>query len=159
MSARASRLVPSESRLRVLHAGSAHCDDWKDLAEAEMETNARYQWLGGLGQEEAARLLASGDLLACTSKLEGGANVVSEAIALGLGVVGTEIGGNRGMLGPDHKGLVEVGDDQALAKLFWQLESDGTQLEELTRVSLSRQWMTSPQNERDEWQAVLDQLI
>lgn len=158
LAAKAAALMPDSSRLRVLHAGSAHNADWQSQAEAEMAANSRYQWLGGLESSEASDLLASADLLACTSLLEGGANVVTEAIALGIGVAGTEIGGNRGMLGPDHRGLVPVGDFEALARLLHKLETDENEMSSLVAVSLERQWMTKPENERRQWQAVLDKL-
>lgn len=159
LAARAAALMPASSRVRVLHAGSAHNADWQERAEAECAANSRYQWLGGVEPTQASELLASADLLACTSLLEGGANVVTEAIALGIGVVGTEIGGNRGMLGLAHRGLVPVGDFEALARLLEKLETDENEMASVVAASLERQWMTTPDNERRQWQAVLEQII
>ncbi len=142
----------------VEHAGAAHSDAWRLAAENEMRDNDRYRWHGPLDRDDARRLLATADVLACTSKLEGGANVVSEAIAHGVAVVGTDIGGNRGLLGHDHPGLVDVGDHQALARLFDRLDTDRSVLDELAQRSVDRQWMVDPAHERRQLEAVLDQL-
>ncbi len=158
LSALAARQLPASSRVRVEHAGAAHSDTWRLAAESEMRRNDRYRWHGPFARDDARRLLATADVLACTSRLEGGANVVSEAIAHGVAVVGTDIGGNRGLLGDDHPGLVDVGDHQALSRLFDRLDTDRSALDELTQRSIERRWMTDPAHERRQLRAVLDQL-
>ena len=52
-------------------------------------------------------------LLALTSRLEGGANVVSEAIASGVPVLSSYIAGSVGILGADYPGYFPVGDTDA----------------------------------------------
>ncbi len=49
----AVRQLPPESRIRVLHAGSALEPEWRDAASRETETNRRYRWLGGLSHWRA----------------------------------------------------------------------------------------------------------
>ncbi len=158
LAARAARLLPDSSTVRVLHAGDAHTDGWAARATAEQASNERYTWLGELDREAAADLLARAHVLACTSLLEGGANVVSEAIAAGVAVIGTNIGGNRGLLGPDHPGLVPVGDEHALAKLITSLEHNPDRLETLRQRSVDRQWMASPDHEKAQWQHLINRL-
>lgn len=158
LAARAARLVRDGSRVRVDHAGVAHDDAWEKSAREEMDTNPRYHWHGELRRDEALRLLARSTVLACTSRLEGGANVVSEAIALGVPVVGTRIDGNTGVLGDDYPGLVDVGDAPALARLFERLEHDPTLLDDLRRRVTDRRPLTTPEAERDAWSIVLDAL-
>lgn len=158
LAAKAARLLPSSSNVRVVHAGSAHSTEWEEQAIQEAHANPRYEWLREVDTEAASKLLASAHVLACTSVLEGGANVVSEAIAQGVAVIGTDIGGNRGLLGSDHPGLVPVGDFEALAKLINSLEQNPDQLAELTQRSKDRQWITAPRHEQAQWQAVLDTL-
>ena len=48
-----------------------------------------------------------------TSELEGGANVISEALALGVPVVSSRIAGSVGLLGADYPGYFPFGDTQA----------------------------------------------
>jgi hypothetical protein len=44
----AARELPPESRIRVVHAGSALAGDWREAAERESRENRRYRWLGVL---------------------------------------------------------------------------------------------------------------
>ncbi len=154
--AKAARALPSESRVRVILAGAAHTPEWQTRASAEAATNPRFEWLGEVDAFEAVELLAGASIVACTSLLEGGANVVSEAIAMGVPVVGTDIDGNRGLLGDDHPGLVPVGDVEAMSELLQQLEASPQQLDALRQRSIDLQWMTEPARERAQWVALLD---
>jgi len=45
-----------------------------------------------------------------TPQLEGGANVISEALALGVPVLSSCIGGSLGLLGADYAGYFRAGD-------------------------------------------------
>lgn len=158
LAAGAARRLPPTSRVRVVHAGAAHDDDWRQRAATEAAENPRYEWLGELARAEALELLASATALACTSTREGGANVVTEAFALGVPVVGTRMSGNVGLLGDDHPGLVEVGDVEGLAALFGRLEADPALLAELADRSRSRSRLAEPATERSEWADVLAAL-
>ena len=141
-----------------MHAGAAHDDAWAAAARGEEHDNPRYRWLGELSPDEAGELLAGATVLACTSLLEGGANVVTEAIASGVPVVGTAIEGNFGLLGADYPGLVPVGDDVALSRLLERLEGDPGALAELqARVDALKE-TTEPSHERDAWRVVLASL-
>jgi hypothetical protein len=46
--AMAARLLPPESRVRVVHAGSALEEQWREAASQESVANPRYRWLGGV---------------------------------------------------------------------------------------------------------------
>jgi putative glycosyltransferase (TIGR04348 family) len=158
LAAHAVARLPESSTVRVVHAGAAHDDAWAASARREDRDNPRYLWVGEISGAEAGELLAGATVLACTSLLEGGANVVTEAIAAGVPVVGTAIDGNRGLLGDDYPGLVPVGDDEALADLFGRLETEPGALAELqSRVDDLAQ-ITEPAHERDAWRAVLAAL-
>jgi glycosyltransferase involved in cell wall biosynthesis len=56
--------------------------------------------------------------MAICSRMEGGANVIIEAVTSGVPVLASDIGGNRGMLGADYAGYFPVGDAAALARLI-----------------------------------------
>ena len=159
LAARATRHLPPSSRIMVHLAGAAHDDRWERQALKEEADNRRFRWHRGLPRSEALSLLASGHVLACTSLLEGGANAVSEAIAIGVPVVGTEIDGNRGMLGDDYPGLVPVGDHEALAALLMTLDSKGDALDDLRRRTAALQPRTRPDVERGAWSALLAELF
>lgn len=148
LSARAARLLPPESRVVVQHAGRAFSEQWEQLARDESATNHRYVWHEELNPAAALELLASATVLACTSLSEGGANVVTEALALGIPVIGTRVDGNVGMLGRDHPGLFAVGDTAALAVLLDSLENDAAALADLTARSAERSTITRPEAEQ-----------
>lgn len=155
LAAKAAAMLPPTSRVAVHHGGRAMDDDWLLQASAEAASNARYVWHGELNGAAALELLASAHVLACTSISEGGANVVSEAIAMGVPVVGTRMDGNVGLLGSDHPGLFPVADALAFAELLDWLELSPKALTELGQRSVDRQHLTDPATER----AALETLI
>lgn len=158
LAARASRLLPSSSRIKVHHAGRAYGDIWAERATAEATQNHRYVWHREMSPADAQSLLATAEVLACTSAVEGGANVVSEAIAMGVPVVGTDIDGNRGLLGSWYRGLVPVGEPAALADLLHRLETDADELAALTTSVTELQPLTEPAREREALAALIDEL-
>ncbi len=158
LAARAARLLPDGSTVVIDHAGRALDKTWADAAEAETETNPRYRWHRELEGRAALELLATGDVLACTSVAEGGANAVTEALAVGVPVIGTRIDGNTGLLGDDHPGLFPVGDEAAFAELLHRLESDRSALSVLQQRTDARRALTDPAAERRALAAVIDSL-
>ena len=148
LAARAARRLDQTSRVTVHHAGRAFDRSWVEAAENEEKVNPRYHWHRELDRDAALRLLATGHVLACTSLAEGGANVVTEAIAVGVPVIGTRIEGHTGLLGADHPGLIPVGDELALTDLLTQLEHDRPLLDELRRRTDQLRPITEPAAER-----------
>jgi glycosyltransferase involved in cell wall biosynthesis len=130
-----------------------------EQARREQAENHRYRWYGELDGAAARELLASADVLACTSISEGGANVVTEAVALGVPVIGTRIDGNVGLLGSDHPGLVPVGDDRAFADLLERIERDPDLLAALQRRTDELQPLTDPAVEQAELSSLVDRLL
>lgn len=155
----ASRLLPSDSKIIVQHAGAALSDTFARSAKAESKRNPRFQWLGDLSRAKAARLLAHADLLVISSRLEGGANVVSEAAALGIPILATRIDGSVGLLGVRHPGYFPVGDTQALARLLTRAEREPEYLERLRRSSLDLRVQLDPEAERAAWGTLLGELL
>ncbi len=158
MCARAARMAPPHSQLRIEGVGVAHSADWARQATEEAEANRRYRWHGELTHNETLAMMASADLVACTSRAEGGANAVSEAIAVGVPVVGTAIDGNIGLLGDDYPGLVPPGDVEALAAWLGVLEREPRRLDELRTLVEARRWITDPAVERAAWADLLAEL-
>lgn len=76
-------------------------------------------------RSDPERMLAAFDVFALTSRTEGLPLVVLEAMALGLPVVSTDVGGIKDVVRPGSTGaLVEAGDGQALAAELERLERD-----------------------------------
>ena len=154
----AVRAVPASSRIQVVHAGAALDPDMAEAARAEQARNARYHWLGDLPRPEALKLLARSHLLALTSRLEGGANVVSEALAASVPVVSSRIAGSIGLLGQDYPGYFPRGDTQALRELLLRAESDATFYGELRQRCASLKSLVDPARERKSWESLLAEL-
>lgn len=107
----------------------------------------RYHWLGPLSQAATRQRLKCCRLLLLPSLMEGGANVLIEAVTSGVPVLGSDIAGNRGMLGADYPGWFPVGDDAALAQLILSAMSDPAYYATLSRRCAERVSLFSPENE------------
>jgi len=147
--ARAARLAPADSKLRVRLAGASYDEQLAAAVRRESDDNPRFEWLGPLTRSAALRLLASAHLLAITSHNEGGPAVVPEAAACGVGVVSTDMAAARALLGADHPGLYPVGDFEALAHALQRAELDPAYFDALTRRSLALQPEVDPARERE----------
>jgi putative glycosyltransferase (TIGR04348 family) len=154
----AARRLPADSRVRILQIGRPLGDSMEGRAVAEDARSPRYRWLGELPRWKALRLLARSRLLVLTSKMEGGANVVSEAIVAGVPVISSRISGSIGMLGDDYPGYFEVGDTRGLAALLRRAETDGAFLRDLEQRVRRLAPLYRPTKERDAWRAILREL-
>lgn len=157
--AKAARLLRPDSRVQVVHLGAALSANLADEARAEMAENPRYRWLGDVPRPRALRTLARSRLLVLTSRLEGGANVVSEALAASVPVLSSRIAGSIGILGADYPGYFRVGDTAALAALLERAETDSSFYRDLKRRCRKLKILVSPSRERREWARLLRELL
>jgi putative glycosyltransferase (TIGR04348 family) len=156
--ARAARRLPADSRIHVLHVGGALDPTLAVRARAEESSNPRYTWLGPLEHPEALRVLARSRLLVLSSTIEGGANVISEALVHGIPVLASRIAGSIGLLGADHPGTFEVGDTAALAALLLRAEREPAFLADLRARSARLASLFTPELERESWRALLGEI-
>ena len=154
----AVRGLPSLSKIQVKHAGAVLDTDFGRQVEAEQRTNPRYQWLGPLSHEKAMGLLARSHLLVLTSQLEGGANVISEAIAISVPVISSLIPGSVGILGSDYPGYFPVGDSAALREQLLRAESEDGFYRDLQQWVARLHPLVSASRERETWAALLSEL-
>ncbi|HEX3759347.1 MAG TPA: selenoneine biosynthesis selenosugar synthase SenB [Kofleriaceae bacterium] len=156
LAARAAGLLPDDTQLRIVHLGGAPDDAWAARArDAERASRGRWAWLGPRPRVDALRVLAGSRLLVLTSRSEGGANVITEAIAAGVPVVSTRIAGSLGILGDDYPGYFAVGDAAGLAGLLERCERDPGFLDQLRARVLTLRPLVAPAAERASWQALL----
>jgi putative glycosyltransferase (TIGR04348 family) len=154
----AARDLPASSRIRVVHFGMAHDAHWAEAAKAEMTTNPRYHWRGEVPSRMVRRAMARARLTVLSSIMEGGANVVSEALVAGLPILASAIAGSIGLLGRDYPGYFPVGDTAALTALLHRTETDASFLDSLRAHCATRAPLFSPDHERDAWAALLGEL-
>jgi glycosyltransferase involved in cell wall biosynthesis len=97
--------------------------------------------------------------MAITSAMEGGANVIIEAVTSGVPVLASDIGGNRGMLGEDYLGFFPPGDAPALARLIERSVLDAAFHARLRRQCAARVRLFSPEAERALLLDLVDNLL
>ncbi|BAN35436.1 glycosyltransferase [Sulfuricella denitrificans skB26] len=154
-SALAAALLPENSEVHITHMGRALNDDMARQAQVLMEKNPRYHWLGELPHWKVRNRLARCRLMVITSIMEGGANVVSEALAVGVPVIASDISGNIGMLGADYAGFYPCGNERALASLLLHAETSPKFYDLLKAQCAKRKPLVEPGQEL----AGLEQLI
>ncbi len=147
--AKAARLLPAVSRIKIEHLGRAHDAEWASRAEAEMAGNPRYRWRGEVGREEIGTRLGRARLMVLSSLMEGGANVISEALVAGLPVLASAIPGSIGLLGRDYAALFPAGDETALAALMMRAETEPGFLARLEAQCAVRAPRFAPGRERE----------
>ncbi|MGZ5251711.1 MAG: selenoneine biosynthesis selenosugar synthase SenB [Caldimonas sp.] len=108
----------------VVHIGAALDPRLGDAARATMAACPGYRWLGALPHAAARRTIARARALVHPSRIEGGANVVIEALRSRVPVLASRIDGNVGLLGVGYEGCFEPGDDRGLAALMRRFLDD-----------------------------------
>jgi putative glycosyltransferase (TIGR04348 family) len=141
-------LLPSDSKITVTHLGQAMNAQMKDQATTFNATIDRYQWLGEVSHADALKTLSQSRLMVISSRMEGGAHVVSEAIALGIPLIASDIPGNRGLLGDDYPGYYPVADQNALATLLYRAEKLPTFYASLQKCIDLRRELIAPAHEK-----------
>jgi putative glycosyltransferase (TIGR04348 family) len=155
---RAAPLV-SASRVRLTHIGAALEPALGAQAEATQRQYRHYHWLGNLSHAITRQILKRSDLLVIASKMEGGANVIIEAVTSGVPVLASDIAGNRGMLGNDYAGYFQVGDSKALADLIDRAITDPAYYARLQAQSAARALLFSPERERTAVLELMDNVL
>ena len=92
------------------------------LAQTLGLNNDKLQMLGE--REDMRSIYQQADFLILTSDMEGTPNVLLEAMAHGIPVLATRVGGIPEIVGPDRGLLVEPGDEEGLAQGALRLACD-----------------------------------
>ena len=156
--AMAVRGLDTRYKTQIVHMGKAIDPSFAKSAEKEMRENTRYQWLGEIPHWRVRQRMARARAMVISSRMEGGANVVSEAIMAGLPVIASKIDGNVGLLGADYDGYYPVEDENALRALLMRLEDEPKFLKRLAAQICALKPMFTEKRELDEWKRVLSEL-
>jgi len=154
----ALRYLPERAGVRLVQAGKAMAPEMEREARRLMAQDPRYRWLGEIPHWQAMKLLARSHVMVISSRMEGGAHVVSEAIAHGVPVIASDIAGNRGMLGGDYPAYYPVQDEKALAALLMRAAADAAYLERLRALVAARRPLIEPDREIQAWRLLLKDL-
>lgn len=146
--AAALRYLPRDSRIRITHIGGARTPEFAAAARRWMQREPRYHWLGEVTHRRALMLLARARAMVISSLMEGGANVVSEALTARTPIIASRIPGNTGLLGAGYRGYFPVGNARALARLLAKTEADPQFLAALRRQCATQRKRVTPARER-----------
>ncbi len=155
---RAAALV-NAPRARLLHIGGALEPQLGQAARATEAAHARYRWLGNLAHGATRQRLKRSHAMVIASLMEGGANVIIEALTCAVPVIASDISGNRGMLGEDYEGYFPVGDAAALARLIERSIDDEPFHARLRAQCALRAPLFAPAAERGALHALVGSLL
>jgi putative glycosyltransferase (TIGR04348 family) len=156
---RAARLLATQpAPPTIAHIGAALDARLGAAAEATMAACPAYRWLGALPHAAARRSIARARALVHPSRIEGGANVVVEAVRSRVPVLASRIDGNVGLLGDDYAGYFAVGDAAALAALMRRVVDDAGFARQLAAQCRVREPMFAPARERAALRALVADL-
>jgi putative glycosyltransferase (TIGR04348 family) len=137
----------SERNVEVIHLGAPLDPRLAEKALAGMKREPRYRWLGSVPHARALAWLASSHAMVISSRMEGGANVVCEALRIGVPVLASGISGNIGLLGSAYPGYFPVEDEAALGRLMQRAATDREFYSSLKKQVSSLRPMVSPGRE------------
>jgi putative glycosyltransferase (TIGR04348 family) len=155
----ALRQLPADLRIEVTHLGQALSASLERQARRLMDLEPRYRWLGEVPRAKARRTLARSHLMVLSSRMEGGANVLSEAIADAVPVLASGISGSVGILGKDYPGFFPVGDTEALARLLNRTMTDQAFYARLKDHCLRLKPLVEPAREQAAWHDLLAEFL
>ena len=156
--AMAVRNLPKGSRIKVVHLGKAHSNTAAKKAENEMRQNPRYQWKGEVPGWRVRQELGKSHLMVISSKAEGGANVISEAIVAGVPIIASEIDGNIGLLGKKYSGYYPVGNTAELRKAILRAETDNAFMQSLNKQCDSIKSKFTIEREQESWRTLIKNI-
>ena len=161
--ARALAMLPHPG-LRLRQVGDVHGADGTGAAVADALRQAarddpRIELMGPRSHRATRALIRRGRLLLLPSLMEGGANVLIEAVTSGVPVLASRIDGSVGLLDEDYPGYFPVGDAAALAALIDRAVTDADWLDGLRAACLARAARFDPALERAAVRALVDNLV
>ena len=153
-----ARVIAAREAARALSRVEARASEPRAAAQPAAP-GTRYRWPGELAHGEAMRWLARSHAMVISSRMEGGAHVVSEAIACGVPVLASHIPGNVGLLGADYPGYYPLEDEAALAKLMLRVETDKRFVLALERSIARRRHLVDADAERSSLDALARSVV
>lgn len=154
----ATAYLPEHSQTHVTHLGGALSEEMAETAELAQRKLPRWHWRGQVSHAAVLKQLARADLMVISSVMEGGANVVCEALAADVPVLASHMPGNIGMLGNDYPGYFPVGDERLLARLLSLAENDPDFYAELLGHCRIRRELMRPEQEASRLRQLVAEL-
>ena len=151
--------LPAASPIHVVHLGAPLDKALAARAQALSEKSRHYHWAGALAHGLTRAAIKRSHLLIHPSVLEGGANVIVEALSSGTPVIASHMSGNIGMLGKDYAGYFPVGDVDALRSQLEHCAGDANFLLRLNTACAARAKLFSPEAERMSLVKLIESIV
>ena len=145
--------------VHLLHIGRALDHQLGQAATLLAGRDRRYRWADALPHGLTRAAIKRAHLLIHPSLMEGGANVIVEALTAGTPVLASHMSGNIGMLGKDYPGYFEVGDAEGLAALIQQCLADANFYSRLNNAAKVRASLFQPEEESRKLRLLVSQLL
>lgn len=156
---RAMERFPPDLPIRIRHIGAALDPRLGDAARALELLDSRYRFVGALPRGLTRASIAAAHILIHPSIVEGGANVIVEAVTGGTAVIASRISGNVGMLGRDYPGYFEPGDESGLAGRLVQAVEDPGYRRALALAAAARKPLFAPSAEARAIRRLAERLL
>jgi putative glycosyltransferase (TIGR04348 family) len=148
-----------DTPIRFSHVGAILDQCFVNEVAATTATVPHYRWLGNQAHAATRQRLKRSELMVISSLMEGGANVVIEAVTSGVAVIASNISGNRGLLGDDYAGYFPTGDAPVLAALIQRCATDPDFHALLRNQCEARRTLFEPARERAAVIGLVDNLL
>ena len=145
---RAAAHLSDRRDIRIDLIGTGLDASLADAARRTQLASPSFRWLGARPHLETRQRIQRAHLLVNSSRMEGGAHVILEAVQSGTAVLASRIDGNVGMLGEAYEGYFEVGDDAGLAGLIERARDDLPLLARLRAQGEQRSALFAPAAEQ-----------
>lgn len=155
----AAGLLDEAPGARIIHIGAPLDAALGAAATATAAECPHYRWLGALPAAAARRWIARARVFVHMSRIEGGANVVIEAVRSGVPVLASRIDGNVGLLGRGYGGYFPVGDAAALAASMRRCMAQPHFTAQLAAQCAAREALFEPAAEAASVRALLADLL
>ena len=159
----AARLLCGHGDITFDHIGGALDAALGEQARACMAQCPQYHWRGALAHGDTLHAIAQAHVLVHTSRMEGGAHAILEAVCNGTPVLASRIPGNVGMLGANYGGYFALDNATALAHLLLRCRDERAETEGLYTLlqhqCAARAPLFAPQAEAEAVRALVRDLL
>jgi putative glycosyltransferase (TIGR04348 family) len=140
--------MPADASAYLTMVGEALDSRLAAAARTLAVQEPRLRWLGPRPHGWTRQAIKRAHLLLVSSRMEGGANVIVEAVTSSTPVLASHVSGNVGMLGPDYEGYFPVGNAMRLLQLVLRCRADGWFYRRLEIQCQARRPLFAPSRER-----------
>ena len=151
--------LPRDLTIRFRHIGAGLDESLARRAVALARREPRYRYSGALPHGLTRAAIASAHLLVHPSRMEGGANVIVEAVTAGTPVLASRVSGNLGMLGAEYPAYFDVRDGKALASLLMEASSQRPTLRKWREAGRKRKPLFRPEREAREIRKLVAEML